>query len=71
MNPALALIAIYIVITAILQLVGFVISRAVDYYDPTFSLMTFLVLFLGMFWLAWPIAVRLAETYVPGVKSSQ
>ena len=34
------------------------------------ALMTFLILYLGMFWLAWPLAVRFAEAYVPGVKSS-
>jgi hypothetical protein len=32
--------------------------------------MTFLVLYLGMFWLAWPVAVRLAETFVPGAKTA-
>ena len=70
MNPALALIGIYIVITAILQFCGFLVSRLVEIYDPTLSLMTFLVLYLGMFWLAWPIALRIAEAYVPGVKSA-
>jgi len=68
MSPALALMAIYIVVTAILQFVGFLVSTLVESFDPTLSLMTFLVLFLGMFWLAWPIAVRITEAYVPGAK---
>jgi len=33
----------------------------VDYQYPTLGLMTFLVLFLGAFGVAWPIAVRIAE----------
>ena len=68
MNPALALIAIYIVIMGLLQFAGFLVSRMVEMIDPTLSLMTFLVLFLSMFWLAWPIAVRITEAYVPGAK---
>jgi len=68
MSPALALMAIYIVVTAILQFAGFLVSRLVESFDPTLSLMTFLVLYLGMFWLAWPIAVRITEAYVPGAK---
>jgi hypothetical protein len=68
MNPAIALIATYIVITAILQLVGFVVSWIVGLVDPTLSLMTFVILFIGMFWLAWPIAVRLSGAVYPDVK---
>jgi len=69
MNPALALIAIYILITLALQFAGFIVSRLVEAIEPTFGLMTFLILYLGMFWAAWPIAVRVAEAFVPGVKA--
>jgi hypothetical protein len=69
LNPSLALIGIYIVVTAILQFAGFLVSRVVDMIDPTLSLMAFLILFLGMFWLGWPIALRIAEALVPGVKT--
>ena len=65
MSPALALIGIYIMITAVLQFVGFLISQAVSTFAPTMSLMTFLVLFLGMFWLGWPIAVRITNRLIP------
>jgi hypothetical protein len=27
--------------------------------------MTFLVLFLGMFWLAWPISTRISDWLIP------
>ena len=37
------------------------ISRLVDYQYPTFGLMTFLILFMGAFFISWPIAVRIAE----------
>jgi uncharacterized membrane protein YqjE len=65
MSPALALMGIYIMITAVLQFVGFLISHVVSTFAPTMSLMTFLVLFLGMFWLGWPIAVRITNRLIP------
>ena len=40
---------------------GFFISRLIDYQWPTLGLMTFLILFMSAFGIAWPIAVRLAE----------
>jgi len=69
MNPALGLMAVYIVVTAILQVAGFAVSQVVEAVEPTFGLMTFLVLYLGMFWVGWPIAVRIAEALIPGVRS--
>ena len=47
--------------TALMQGLGFLVSRLVDYEWPTLGLMTFLILFLGAFGIAWPIAVRVAE----------
>ena len=47
--------------TFIPKFLGFLVSRLVDYEWPTLGLMTFLILFLGAFGIAWPIAVRIAE----------
>ena len=58
---AAALMLVYVVTTIVLQFAGFAISRLVDYEFPTAGLMTFLVLFLGAFGAAWPIAVRITE----------
>jgi hypothetical protein len=58
---ALTLMIVYVLTTFAVQFVGFLISRLVDYEWPTLGLMTFLILFMGAFGLAWPIAVRLAE----------
>jgi hypothetical protein len=58
---ALTLMIVYVLTTFVVQLIGFLISRVIDYQFPTFGLMTFLILFLGAFGLAWPIAVRIAE----------
>jgi hypothetical protein len=58
---SLTLIITYVVTTVFLQFVGFLISRVVDYAYPTLGLMTFLILFLGAFGFAWPVAVRIAE----------
>ena len=58
---ALTLIVVYVLTTLSVQFIGFLISRLVDYQWPTMGLMTFLILFLGAFGVAWPIAVRIAE----------
>jgi hypothetical protein len=58
---ALTLMIVYALTTISLQVLGFVISRLVDYEWPTLGLMTFLILFMAAFGLAWPIAVRIAE----------
>src|SRR4051812_40977077 len=58
---ALTLMIVYVLTTLSVQFLGFLISRLVDYEWPTLGLMTFLILFMGAFGLAWPIAVRIAE----------
>jgi hypothetical protein len=58
---ALLLMIIYILTTALLQLVGFLISRLVHLQFPSTSVMTFLVLFLAAFGIAWPVAVFVTE----------
>jgi hypothetical protein len=56
-----ALMIIYIFTAFVMQGIGFVISRLVDYEWPTAGLMTFLVLFLAAYGFAWPIAVWITE----------
>ena len=58
---ALTLMIVYVATTITVQFIGFLVSRLVDYEWPTLGLMTFLILFMGAFGLAWPIAVRAAE----------
>ena len=58
---ALALMAIYILTAAVVQFIGFLISRAVDYQWPTVSVTVFLILFLAAYGIAWPIAVWITE----------
>ena len=58
---ALTLMIVYGLTTITVQFLGFLISRLVDYEWPTLGLMTFLILFMGAFGIAWPIAVRVAE----------
>jgi len=58
---SLTLMIVYVLTTATLQFIGFLISRLVDYEWPTLGLMTFLILFMGAFGFAWPIAVLIAE----------
>lgn len=61
---ALTLMVVYVLTTATVQFIGFLVSRVVDLQFPTFGLMTFLILFLGAFGIAWPIAVRIAEALI-------
>jgi hypothetical protein len=58
---ALTLMVVYVLTLISVQFAGFLVSRLVDYEFPTLGLMTFLVLFIGAFGIAWPIAVRVAE----------
>jgi hypothetical protein len=58
---SLTLLVIFVLTAISLQAIGFGISRMVDYQYPAFGLMTFLILFIGAFFLAWPIALRIAE----------
>ena len=58
---ALTLMVVYALTTLSVQFLGFLISRLVDYEWPTLGLMTFLILFMAAFGIAWPIAVRVAE----------
>jgi hypothetical protein len=52
---------VYILSLISTQFVGFLISRLIDYQWPTLGLMTFLILFLAAFGIAWVPAVRVAE----------
>ena len=61
---AAILMVVYVLTTVSIQFIGFLISRLVDYEWPTLGLMTFLLLFMGAFGLAWPIAVRIAEALI-------
>jgi hypothetical protein len=55
------LMVIYVLTTAVVQIVGFFVSQAVSIQWPAAGLMTFLVLFMAAFGMAWPLAVLLAE----------
>jgi hypothetical protein len=58
---AVTLMVVYVATLISTQFVGFLISRLVDLQWPTLGLMTFLVLFIAAFGIAWLPAVWLAE----------
>jgi len=58
---AVALMVVYVATLITTQLLGFLISRLVDVQWPTLGLMTFLVLFIAAFGIAWLPAVWLTE----------
>jgi hypothetical protein len=61
------LMVTYILTTVAVQCCGFLISRLVEYEFPAFGLMTFLILFIAAFGMAWPIAVLIAEWLIQGL----
>ena len=61
MNAAIILMLVYLIVAFVLQMVGFGISKMVDYVRPSLSMSVFLLLYFCAFGLAWPIAVRLTE----------
>jgi hypothetical protein len=56
-----SLMVIYLLTAIVMQGIGFLISRAVDYKWPTAGLLTFLILFMSAYGFAWPIAVRIPD----------
>jgi hypothetical protein len=71
MHPALSLMAIYILVTALLQFGGYLVSKAFDMVAPTISLTVFIVIFLLMFGLGWPIAVRITAWLIPEAEAER
>jgi hypothetical protein len=61
---ALLLMIVYIVTTVAVQSMGFFISKAIGYIYPALGLTTFLMIFLGAFALAWPIAYWITVTVI-------
>jgi hypothetical protein len=61
---SLILMATFVLTTVTVQFLGFLVSRLVDYQWPTVGLMTLLILFMGAFFVSWPIAVRIAEAMI-------
>jgi uncharacterized membrane protein len=55
------LLVIFVLTAVAVQFCGFLISKVVDYKWPTAGLLTFLILFLAAYGIAWPIAVRITE----------
>ena len=58
---AVTLMVVYVLTLISTQFLGFLISRLIDYQWPTLGLMTFLILFLSAFGIAWIPAVRITE----------
>jgi hypothetical protein len=55
------LMGVYVLTTIVVQFVGFLICLMVSREWPNAGLMTFLVLFMAAFGLAWPLAVVITE----------
>ena len=55
------LIVCFVLTAIVLQFCGFLIGQVIDRIWPTAGLLTFLLCFLPLMPLAWPIAVRIAE----------
>jgi hypothetical protein len=58
------LVVVYIITAAAVQAIGFFVSRAIEYVYPTLGLTMFLIVFLGAFVVAWPIAYWITVTAI-------
>lgn len=63
------LIVVFLLTAAVVQALGFGVSRIVNYQFPAAGMLTFLLLFLAAYGIAWPIAVRVTEWLI--VKSGR
>jgi len=55
------LMVIFLLTAAVVQAISFGLSRLIDYQWPAAGMLTFLILFLCAYAVAWPIAVRITE----------
>jgi hypothetical protein len=61
MSSSLWLMTAYIVIVFALQAVSVAIGMVLDRVIPSWSMIAFMGIYFSMFWLAWPIALRITE----------
>ena len=54
------LIAVYVVLVLIGDLIAYFIGRSVEHWSAAWGLSVFLALFFVVFWGAWRLAVRIA-----------
>ncbi len=54
------LIAVYIVLVLVGDLLSYGVGRVVEMFSPTLSLTVFLTCFFAVFWAGWKAAVRIA-----------
>jgi hypothetical protein len=64
----MSVILIYVLFVVIGDTAAVTIATMVERYSESISLMVFFALFILVFWLAWVLAVRVAERYL--VRSS-
>jgi hypothetical protein len=60
-SSAMMLMAVYVLITFVIQFVFFMVSQFIDHVAPDWSLIVFLCLFMCAYGFAWPLAVRVTE----------
>ncbi len=60
----MSVILVYIVLVLVGDVAAIFISAAVEHFSKSASLMVFFVLFAGVFWLGWIVAVRITERFL-------
>lgn len=59
MSSSLMLMIVYVLVAFAFQFVAFGVSVLLASVIPSWSMPIFLGLYFLMFWLAWPVAIRL------------
>jgi hypothetical protein len=67
---AITLILLYLAIAAIGQALGIIASRGVEGALPGYGGAFAVIVFMGMLWAAWPIAVRLHDRWEARIKTA-
>ncbi len=60
----MSVILVYVVLVVIGDIAAVFVSAAVEHFSKSASLMVFFVLFAGVFWLSWIVAVRITERFL-------
>jgi hypothetical protein len=64
------LIVVYCIVVVIGELAVFPPGLLIERTIPQFSMLLYMVMFLGVLWGGWPLAVSLTERFLPSTREA-
>jgi hypothetical protein len=58
------LIAVYCILVAIGEVITFFLGLIVEQLVPSFSMLIYMLMFFGVLWGGWPVAVYITERWL-------